>query len=824
MNASPFERLERLAGRVTDGEVVFFVGAGFSVDSEKNTGSQLITRLLVRFEVLTKLLATEKLYVRVNAVAPFRADAEAAHPPFTTEEQIRRTAEGLRRTLLSTFHLEEGRQARYPTLRSDNITKLSGAYYDINDWMSSAFGEVIRAIGSLDNASALTDKAAVLEEQLLGGSLFEINSCVLDELPQNESEARSALKSSTHAQFVGEEEWNRSMAQILPAETWAKFGQRLTRAARRELGGAISPPPDYAALAAFGDSAGKALFLDSMGFADEAVMCGEPEASSPDAVMTSYKSTLRPRHHILARLAREGLCPTLLTTNYDLLIEGAYRLAGFELTSSRNSLPGIATKKYDPAEAQLPIRGFRRCVRVANAIQFFDHCVDHGTAQIFKIHGCVQQYREAREEPANWKYYLPTMVFTYREVQNWRGDSWSRDFLSTLLRTRTIAFLGYSAADPVIHDTFRTVYEEMAVKRAALPVRSTASSCPRSAVAEPVGCNAPAFFFGGANRREFHGVEILRAATRTVGPASTDLTDHPNYIDFYYESERERAFPTLDEALPWLYHCTLRNLQMQTLDTDLRRVGALLLQHPCAPQHVEAIRRNFANLRDTESLRSKAWTRNVQNRAEFRRMISWTNHFHINLLREMGLGEIIQRESRPNFALSKLRRWPWYFPASEHRDWTAWNVVIELALRRMIAEWRNPQAPDWLQDTPWVRAVDWERAAAVVFSVDQNRPAPVLLRLRATTFDGTRISSPMPGVRTCLTWDLHPNNLPWRTSGPGGTSSPQSVKIPTAEQIWAWAHGMEPRKCTFADLELFFGPRHAKNQLASRSNPVGTRV
>ena len=31
---------------------------------------------------------------------------------------------------------------------------------------------------------------------------------------------------------------------------------------------------------------------------------------------------------MLARLAREGLSPQLLTTNYDLLVEGAYRLAG----------------------------------------------------------------------------------------------------------------------------------------------------------------------------------------------------------------------------------------------------------------------------------------------------------------------------------------------------------------------------------------------------------------------------------------------------------------------------------------------------------------
>ena len=53
------------------------------------------------------------------------------------------------------------------------------------------------------------------------------------------------------------------------------------------------------------------------------------------------------------------------------------------------------------------------------------------------------------------------MVFTYREIQNWRKDSWSRDLVSTLLRTRTIVLCGYSGTDPVVHDTFRTVYEEI---------------------------------------------------------------------------------------------------------------------------------------------------------------------------------------------------------------------------------------------------------------------------------------------------------------------------------------------------------------------------
>src|SRR5579872_4588051 len=42
--------LDRLADRLLSGEVVFFVGAGFSFDSEGNSTKRLLGRLLARFE------------------------------------------------------------------------------------------------------------------------------------------------------------------------------------------------------------------------------------------------------------------------------------------------------------------------------------------------------------------------------------------------------------------------------------------------------------------------------------------------------------------------------------------------------------------------------------------------------------------------------------------------------------------------------------------------------------------------------------------------------------------------------------------------------
>ena len=67
---------------------------------------------------------------------------------------------------------------------------------------------------------------------------------------------------------------------------------------------------------------GKVLFLETMGFADPETMSGEPMTCQSE-VVESYEGRLRPRHEVLARLAKEGLCPILLTTNYDLLLEGA---------------------------------------------------------------------------------------------------------------------------------------------------------------------------------------------------------------------------------------------------------------------------------------------------------------------------------------------------------------------------------------------------------------------------------------------------------------------------------------------------------------------
>src|SRR5262245_47130224 len=59
MSTSRFDATSRLAARVLDGEVVFFVGSGFSIDSESNDAKRLVGRLLAGLLAMGTILAEE---------------------------------------------------------------------------------------------------------------------------------------------------------------------------------------------------------------------------------------------------------------------------------------------------------------------------------------------------------------------------------------------------------------------------------------------------------------------------------------------------------------------------------------------------------------------------------------------------------------------------------------------------------------------------------------------------------------------------------------------------------------------------------------------
>lgn len=682
MSTFPYEGLERLAGRVLGGEVVFFIGAGFSLDSERNSTGNLIARLLARFEAVTERLL------------------EAG------DTAVQECARDLRKRLINTFELKEDPEGAGSLLTQDNVKKLGREYYPINDWMCNAFARMVHDLSKVEDAASLCATAFERENQLLARYGEELKDAPL-----------VSSKIETH----------------------------LSQDFTREL------------------SRGKALFLDTLGFHDPEVMAGQPLTDDFREAVTSYGDRLRPRHLVLARLAREGLCPVLVTTNFDLLLEGGYRMAGF-VPRLRKVGDGVAPGS-EPQGYALPTT-FNYFSCIADATEFFGHGDDRQSALLIKIHGCAGTYRQRRQNAKDWEAYLPSLVFTFREIQDWRNDAWSRDLLRTLLRTRTLVFCGYSGIDPVLHNTFRQVYEEMAQRRKDLG----GTACPNAE-------EAPAYFFGLDGRQEFHGMEILRAATQAVGEENPGLIGHPNYIQFYLRNDKEQRFPNLDEILLWLSHRTFRRRQAQSLLSDLGRITTLLLGRPRREVELEAFRKNFQELVENENRIAQSWTEKQECRPCFQRIVGWTHRFQAGLLREYAAAEAALCNRRPGIEMEEMRVESWYYPTLDHPDWTAWAAVVEVGLRRMIAAlwW---EATTWAQDSFRIHPGQCAYPT-ILFSTGPRQP-PACLTIHLKSFGREFQPSAVPGAfRPPILWRLSPEGIPWCRFDRGGA--------PSAETLWKWA-------------------------------------
>ena len=170
----------------------------------------------------------------------------------------------------------EPRSGTQPSVLSEILTSLGQNYYLINDWMCSAFDRLVEAFPD----DPTTDLAAAVN-------------------------AREQALLKTYE----------SSATIAPIDLpWLRT---LCEAVKKKP---VVPPERYVC--------GKALFLDTLGFDDDTVMAGLPRNAHLDTVALAVGPRVRTRHRVLAWLAAEGLCPTLVTTNYDLLLDSAHRLAG----------------------------------------------------------------------------------------------------------------------------------------------------------------------------------------------------------------------------------------------------------------------------------------------------------------------------------------------------------------------------------------------------------------------------------------------------------------------------------------------------------------
>lgn len=679
------DRLVHFASQLASGNLVFFIGAGFSRDSENNTTDRLVRRLAARVIGICRTLSA----------GPRGMDADQLLATF--------------KSVHSLSDIEED--------SADFVGELARNYYPVNDWCVSALTDLAEILCDIGTPSLMSDIEAA-EARLL--------------------------------QEIGSRRGQRGK--------WPLAADPVPLRAI-DLDGLRKLPNDHRKLVT-----GKILFLEAMGFSCQEIMSGKLSLTGRKAVAQSFRNRLRRRHHVLARLAREGLSPILLTTNFDLLIEGAYRLAGFQEWGA----PDAATRDDEP-----PTR-HPYFARIAMASHFFEKRDGGRVASIVKIHGCADAFRSARgsgnttELPA----MLRSIVFTYREVQNWRQDSWSRDLVYTLLRTRAVAFCGYSTADPVLHDTVRNTYEEMAQR-----------ARPTSLGAQ--GEEAPAFFFAPAGSKEFHGLEVLRAASRAVGVENPKLIDHPNYLCFNVSRNVELA--DLDESFAWIFHAVFRRRQIQAVQAELGSVVSLLLGHPAPSRLLRKVEDDLARLWEVEQAAAEQWSNHPSARKAFADTVAWTEHFHPALLRDMAITQRIAWQGRPLIAIDDLRDGHWYYPANENFGWTAWGAVMELAIRHRVAEWSD--MPDqWAtlslssgNAPPRLAPLTNDTMPALAITSGAAGPLPVRLELSLGRFHrpGMRASAfalPASTVR----WSSDAMTLPWTSAATQG---------PAARDLWNWAAG-----------------------------------
>jgi len=743
------ERLQRLAARVSVGEVVFFIGAGFSLDAEGNSAKVLIARLLVRFEALCKSLGASRRSAQSEGAIALRL--------------------GLRRTfgLHAPTDAPDAVNDLFDAKIDDHLHTLAQSYFQINDWLCTAFDELLRLLVA-HKPARLNATVQSHEKQLL------------EALHRHDKWKDTTL----HLGAL-------DLDLLLPF--WRYCDEVPVARTERAL-------------------AGKVLFLDTMGFDDPAVMAGAPMSQDMQAVLSGTEGRLSERHHALAWLAAEGLCPVVVTTNFDLLLESSYRLAGLlPWNAPARDWPDGRPQVDGGLAIKVPRnRRYSHFARIAEAWQFFSHTQALRAAHLYKIHGCADAYRSARRLAvergrdgggyATLRDLLPTIVFTYREIQNWRQDTWSRDHLSTLLRTRTIVFSGYSVADPVIHDTFRNIYEEMASLRLTarqseepaqranaaaaasgpLPATGLELALPTASNVKgnnPGGEAAPAFVL--ALEAEFYGMQILRAASMAAGMRRPKVADHPNLLSFYLR--KAQLVPTLDELYVLLYHECVRELQAQALQTQLLHAFYRLAGHRTPSAEADAIGANFKVLRAYEADEAAAVLDGAADpalRHRFRRLTGWTWHFHRQLMREYGLAESFLRHPTEALSVERVARLPWYCPMSEHADWTAWSVVVELAIRRAHA---SLSPPGTHHDLRPVRPMAHSAAAVDFVQGGVKRALTIELASMRRVFMRP-LPRPLRALRP-MTWELRNETVPWWREG----DLQRPLQTPSARTLWQWA-------------------------------------
>jgi hypothetical protein len=170
-------------------------------------------------------------------------------------------------------------------------------------------------------------------------------------------------------------------------------------------------------------------------------------------------------HLAIGRLAKEGLVTELMTANIDCLHEAGCEAVGM-----------CRIDEGEPKDEQALRFPWTDAYRVVH--DGHNHAALLPSRNLFtihKIHGCVDVARKtvSEQQAHNCNWYEAThtcetlsqerfnMVFTYRELLNWRRDNWARDLFADRVRNHHVVFTGFAVADAVSHATFREVFEEV---------------------------------------------------------------------------------------------------------------------------------------------------------------------------------------------------------------------------------------------------------------------------------------------------------------------------------------------------------------------------
>lgn len=478
-------------------------------------------------------------------------------------------------------------------LSSGVIKKLAAKYYQVNEWMVQCFGELYRFYHSREQASRGR----------------------FDDIHQKERKIRT-LFAELHPASQGGTKPEAAMVEHSPLDV--EFLSRVNA-----------------------EVVGKVIFIETVGLGNRQTMQSYQDA---DAKPVSQ------RYHVFGKLAKEGLSPIVIATNYDLLIERGYQAVGLEMTDGCSS--------SQEGCSHLP-----KCVLPIRQPSDFFMQGSLNPAHILKVHGCAQQYRTVKKalgdaKPAElattqkqFEDYLASIIYTYREIQHWRDDGWSRDYLQTLLRTKSFVFCGYSAADPVMHVTIRHIYEEMARKEVGQSSDAFVS---------------PAFSTRG-DALEFDSLEILNAASKAIGTKGRP-DGHRAYLPFDYGN---KTFPGCDCLFRTVLHRTLRQLQLQILTDHIDTLALTLFGKPKPAHEVNRLKERFNELIEQEKEQVLSDKKQPAEKVMEGQM-AWTEHFPQQVL------SLFQHAGARRFGKSTVKG---YIPLRQYPVWSCFAILLELAIR-----------------------------------------------------------------------------------------------------------------------------------------------